>query len=65
MYLLESILSLLQPQPTKLQPHRPMPKLAVKRMQKATIPIIQRSSGFIVRVLLSRKRGFAPQIRLP
>jgi hypothetical protein len=38
-----------------LQPHRPMPKLAVKRMQKATMPIIQRSSGFIVRVLLSGK----------
>jgi hypothetical protein len=37
-----------------------MPKLAVKRMQKATMPIIQRSSGFIVHVLLS-ERGLAPR----
>jgi hypothetical protein len=36
----------------KLQPHSPMPKLAVKRIQKATMPIIHRSSGFIVRILL-------------
>jgi hypothetical protein len=34
-----------------------MPKLAVKRMQKATIPIIHMSSGFIVLFLLSGKKG--------
>ena len=37
-----------------------MPKLAVKRMQKATIPIIHMSSGFIVRVLLILKGTFVP-----
>jgi hypothetical protein len=36
-----------------LQPHIPMPKLAVKRMQKATTPINHMSSSFIVRVLLT------------
>jgi hypothetical protein len=32
-----------------------MPKLAVKRMQKSTMPIIHLSSDFIVGVLLSGK----------
>jgi hypothetical protein len=35
------------------QPQSPQPKLAVKRMQKATTPINHMSSDFIVRVLLS------------
>jgi hypothetical protein len=42
-----------------------MPKLAVKRMQKATMPIIHRSSGFIVRILLSGKGISSRQVRLP
>jgi hypothetical protein len=46
-------------------PHSPQPKLAVKRMQKATIPIIQRSSGFIVGFLLSGKGISSRQFRLP
>ena len=53
--LLASALLLVHPQGVLLQPHSPMPKLAVKRMQKATMPIIQRSSDFIVGFLLSGK----------
>jgi hypothetical protein len=63
--LLASALLLVHPQGVLLQPHSPMPKLAVKRMQKATIPSIQRSSGFIVGFLLSGKGISSRQFRLP